>query len=142
MTMYSVNGTDLTNIANAIRAKTGEAGTMTITDMPTEIRSISGGGGGIFTPTFTSTTIGTDYNATFTITLTDAYSNYDWLEVDVINSVTQKLTTFYVTPHFWDHCRTLSNSQTNFNESETNQYGTYSISSNGLVLTRIANRNL
>jgi hypothetical protein len=43
--MYKVDGTDLTNIANAIRAKTGEAGTMTITDMPTEIRSISGGGG-------------------------------------------------------------------------------------------------
>lgn len=44
MTMYSVNGTDLTNIANAIRAKTGEVGTMTINDMPTEIGSISGGG--------------------------------------------------------------------------------------------------
>lgn len=43
MTMYSVNGTDLTNIANAIRAKTGEAGTMTIADMSTEIESISGG---------------------------------------------------------------------------------------------------
>ena len=142
MTMYSVNGTDLTNIANAIRAKTGEVGTMTVADMPTEIESIGGGGGGIFTPTFTSTIIGTDYNATLTITLTDAYSNYDWLEVDTINSNTQKLTTFYVTPHFWDRCRIVSNSRTNFNEPNTNQYGTYSISSNGLELTRIANRNL
>ena len=142
MTMYSVNGTDLTNIANAIRAKTGEVGTMTIADMPTEIGSISGGGGGVFTPTFTSTIIGTDYNATFTITLTDAYSNYDWLEVDTINSSTQKLTTFYVTPHFWDRCRTISNTKTNFNEPETNQYCTQSISSNGLTLTRTNYRSL
>lgn len=43
MTMYSVSGTDLTNIANAIRTKTGEVGTMTVADMPTEIGSISGG---------------------------------------------------------------------------------------------------
>lgn len=43
MTMYKVDGNDLTSIANAIRAKTGEVGTMTITDMPTEIGSISGG---------------------------------------------------------------------------------------------------
>lgn len=33
-------------IANAIRAKTGKSDTMTPAEMPTEIASISGGGGG------------------------------------------------------------------------------------------------
>lgn len=35
----------ITNIANAIRSKTGKTDTMTIDEMPTEIESISGGGG-------------------------------------------------------------------------------------------------
>lgn len=36
----------LTAIADAIRAKTGKSSTMTLDEMPTEIASISGGGGG------------------------------------------------------------------------------------------------
>lgn len=52
MTMYKVDGNDLTSIANAIRTKTGEVSTMTIADMPTEIGSISGCGN-VLTKTLT-----------------------------------------------------------------------------------------
>lgn len=59
---YSLENTaDLTNLADAIRAKTGSNATMTVAQMATAIASISGGGGsssgGGWTPTtFTNIT--------------------------------------------------------------------------------------
>lgn len=53
----------LTAIANAIRAKTGKSTAMTLDEMPTEIASISGGGG--ITPTGT---INISQNGTFDVT--------------------------------------------------------------------------
>lgn len=52
----------LTAIADAIRAKTGGTATMTLSEMPTEIASISGGG---ITPTGT---ISINQNGTFDVT--------------------------------------------------------------------------
>ena len=42
---YKIDSETLTDIADAIRAKTGESGSMTPLEMPDEIASISGGGG-------------------------------------------------------------------------------------------------
>lgn len=47
----------LTAIANAIRAKTGETGKMTLEQMPAKIGAISGGGGGGFDTSQITTTI-------------------------------------------------------------------------------------
>lgn len=38
---------DLQSVANAIRSKTGKTNTMTLSEMPSEIEGISGGGGEI-----------------------------------------------------------------------------------------------
>lgn len=45
MAKYIVDGQDLASVADAIREKTGESGTMTLAEMPEKIASISGGGG-------------------------------------------------------------------------------------------------
>lgn len=45
MSEYSIQDTTLSEIANAIRAKTGKNNAMTPLEMPSEIGSISGGGG-------------------------------------------------------------------------------------------------
>lgn len=64
----------LTNIANAIRTKTGKSGKLTLDQMVTEIGSISGGGGGLptgfsqiatGTHTLSSAVVG---GSTFTVT--------------------------------------------------------------------------
>lgn len=47
MSKVYLEDSTLTGIANAIRAKTGESGTITPANMATEIESISGGGGGV-----------------------------------------------------------------------------------------------
>lgn len=41
---YIITDTQLTNIADAIRAKTGKVDTITVDEMPDEISGISGGG--------------------------------------------------------------------------------------------------
>ena len=41
---YIITDTQLTNIANAIRAKTGKSDMITVDEMPDEISGISGGG--------------------------------------------------------------------------------------------------
>lgn len=46
MSIYSIQGTTLTDIADAIRSKTGKTASMTPIEMPDEIESISGGGEG------------------------------------------------------------------------------------------------
>lgn len=45
MSIYAVNGNDLTEIANAIRAKRGMENTLKVSDMAEQISLISGGGG-------------------------------------------------------------------------------------------------
>ena len=47
MSNYIIQSETLTNIANAIRAKTGNSGTLTPSQMATEISNISSGGGSI-----------------------------------------------------------------------------------------------
>lgn len=47
MADYMIKGETLTNIANAIRAKSGSSATMTPEQMSTEIENISTGGGDI-----------------------------------------------------------------------------------------------
>lgn len=42
---YIITDTQLINIADAIRAKTGKVDTITVDEMPDEISGISGGGG-------------------------------------------------------------------------------------------------
>ena len=48
MSKYVIDSETLTDIADAIRAKTGDSASMTPLEMPDEIASISGGGGGYF----------------------------------------------------------------------------------------------
>ena len=45
MSLYIVDPADIKSVADAIREKTGESGTMTLRDMPEKIAGISGGGG-------------------------------------------------------------------------------------------------
>lgn len=45
MALGYLDDSKLTAVANAIRGKTGKSATMTVDEMPTEIASISGGGG-------------------------------------------------------------------------------------------------
>lgn len=47
MSMYAVKDTELTAIATAIRNKGGASGTITITEMPSAINAISGGGSSV-----------------------------------------------------------------------------------------------
>ena len=51
---YKIDSETLTDIADAIRAKTGDSASMTPLEMPDEIASISGGGGATWTE-FTAT---------------------------------------------------------------------------------------
>lgn len=44
MSFYSIRRKELTDIADAIRAKTGKSGDISVEDMPKEIEGISGGG--------------------------------------------------------------------------------------------------
>jgi len=44
-TLYQIDGDYLTDIANAIRDKGGASGSMYVSNMASNIRSISGGGG-------------------------------------------------------------------------------------------------
>lgn len=46
MSFYSIRRKELTDIADAIRAKTGKEDTMTLEQMSAEIESIAGGSGG------------------------------------------------------------------------------------------------
>jgi hypothetical protein len=50
MSFYSIRRKELTDIADAIRAKTGKSGDMSVEDMPKEIASITGGGSGDGSP--------------------------------------------------------------------------------------------
>ena len=58
---YQIDGQYLTDIANAIRAKTGGIASITPEDMPDEIASISGGGGGTAELTPYKTDVATGY---------------------------------------------------------------------------------
>jgi hypothetical protein len=59
MSKYTLDSSTLTNIADAIRTKTGGSSQITPLEMPTEIASISGGGGVPPIPVFTKTLIAT-----------------------------------------------------------------------------------
>lgn len=66
MSEYLINGTKLTNIADAIREKTGETAQMGVDAMPAKIRSISAGGsGGGSTPTPTPASVDVDKDILF-----------------------------------------------------------------------------
>ena len=45
MSKYVIDSSTLTSIADAVRAKTGSTATIKVSDIPTEISKISGGGG-------------------------------------------------------------------------------------------------
>lgn len=47
MSLFSIQDTTITDIADAIRSKTGKTASMTPIEMPDEIESISGGGGAV-----------------------------------------------------------------------------------------------
>ena len=44
MSKYVIDSSTLTSIADAVRAKTGKTATIKVSDIPTEISKISGGG--------------------------------------------------------------------------------------------------
>ena len=46
MSKYVIDSSTLTSIADAVRAKTGSTNTIKVSDIPTEISKITGGGGG------------------------------------------------------------------------------------------------
>lgn len=46
MSKYVIDSSTLTSIANAVRAKTGTTDPIKVSDIPTAISNISGGGGG------------------------------------------------------------------------------------------------
>lgn len=78
---YSLqNTTDLSNLADAIRAKTGGSSNMTVADMATAVASIAGSGGTV-TISYTSPSVSTNYYTGFTsLTLTgDASKNNIWI---------------------------------------------------------------
>lgn len=45
MSKYVIDFSTLTSIADAVRAKTGKTATIKVSDIPTEISKITGGGG-------------------------------------------------------------------------------------------------
>ena len=47
MSKYVIDSSTLTSIADAVRAKTGTTDPIKVSDIPTAISNISGGGGGI-----------------------------------------------------------------------------------------------
>lgn len=55
---YVIDGETITDIADAIRAKTGDSASMTPLEMPDEIASISGGGGATWTEFTATSTVG------------------------------------------------------------------------------------
>ena len=70
---YVVDGTSLTAIADAIRAKTGKSDPLTLADMPTEVEGIETGGGG--------STDQTDLAGCYTPDGTFSDRRFTWLEM-------------------------------------------------------------
>lgn len=137
---YLIKEGTLTDIANAIRDKTGSSSSIKVSDFASEIESISGGGGGggpsgSFIPTYTETKI-MDNSAvsTSTITFTEDYHNYPLLKVILYNITNNRYTTQYIVPEGADKAFVYSANKLNFNESIdysiSNQYCTYQRNSN------------
>lgn len=70
MSDYLVTGSQLTNIASAIRSKNGESSLYTVDEMPSKILAIAGGGGVV--PT-----------GTYSISSNGVYNIYNYASVDV-----------------------------------------------------------
>ena len=81
MSLYSIQDTTLTDIADAIRSKTGKTASMTPIEMPDEIASISGGGSAtLITKTITA-------NGTYSAEDDDA-DGYSEVTVNVPTGIT------------------------------------------------------
>ena len=133
----------ISDIADAINTKAGTSGTMTPSAMITAIGNIpSGGGGGVIIPTFSKTTIATTdiANSPDTLTFTDDYTTYDFLEIEMQNTSSTESNKFITTPEVITECLTVGSAYA-INEENSNQYGTYH-DNNDDTWTRSANRNL
>ena len=76
-----------------------------------------------------------------TLTLTDSYSNYDFLKIVIYNSNDSKEYTIFTIPSVLDQIATYGNNLVNFNTvMETNIYCAYTMTSSS-TWTRYGNRN-
>lgn len=139
VTKYSIQSSTLQGIADAIRTKKESEDPIAVSDFADEILSIQGGGA--LYPQATKTLIVDNTSLTNTLTFTDSYANYDFLEMVTYNSSSQKETTFLVTPSMVTASFTYSSNLMNFNEFDSDQYVCYKKTSD-TVWTRNNSRNL
>lgn len=92
-------------------------------------------------PQATKTLIVDNTSLTNTLTFTESYTNYDFLEMVTYNSSSQKETSFLVTPSMVTASFTYSSNLMNFNEFDSDQYVCYKKTSD-TVWTRNNSRNL
>jgi len=139
VTKYSIQSSTLQDIADAIREKKESSDPIAVSDFADEILTIRGGGK--LYPQATKTLIMDNTSLTNTLTFTDSYTNYDFLEMVTYNSSSQKETSFLVTPSMVTASFTYSRNLMNFNEFNSDQYVCYKKTSD-TVWTRNNYRNL
>lgn len=106
-----------------------------------DVTYTSGGGGGGGLPTFTETTIATGTSAG-TLTFTDDYHDYDFVNVKCVNESSGEVTDYLCTPDMIDSIFDLpTDNEIAFNEFYTNQYTRYAKTSS-TVWTLTGSRNL
>ena len=143
MSKYTIDSSTLTNIADAIREKTGGSSQITPLEMPAEIANISGGSGAPPIPAFTKTLIATTDvdNAPNNLVFTGDYTTQDFLEISMQNTSSLETNKFITSPEIITHSFTVSNRRYSINEAGTNQYGCYILQQGG-DWRRNTNRNL